>query len=231
MSSRALRDLLAGLDEVSSLRSHYPVPKGKIGSGPAASAAKAHGRACVVLLSSHFERYLYAVNEEVICWLNETACEGSRIPLEIRLMHTRERVDILAQTEWKKRANQLEKFFLIEAPLWSAGGIAGTLEHARILTWMKSPMTDSVIRFYNQYGIDNIFDTITRTKSTKAKLVLGTKELVEKRNNIAHGDLGTEALPADIIRYHYSVNKFATSADRAFRSRLKKIVGTGQSPW
>lgn len=231
MSSRALADLLTAIDEVSSLRSHYPVPRGKIGSGIVAAAAKAHGRACVVLLSSHFERYLYAVNQEATEWLNVTACEMSKIPLEIRLLHSRERVDILAQTNWKNRETKLKEFFPLEAPLWSDMGKTGTLEHVPLLAWMKSPDRKAVIRFYKQYGIDNIFEKITRTRSTRGKLIFDTTELVEKRNLIAHGDFVTEALPTDVARYLKSTTKFAKSADAVFRSRLTQLVGTGISPW
>lgn len=230
MTSQALADLLAGVEEVRALRTHYPVPR-RLPTGDKAVAAKAHGRSCVVLLSSHLDRYVYAVNEEAIQWLNACGCSLRRFPEEFLLQHSRGAVDALAERVWERRADPLRDFVRQQGPIWTASGQAGLLEHGELLTWLKSPKPESLVRFYRLYGIENIFKSVTRNASTQSSLYLGIRELVEKRNNIAHGDFQTQALPMDVTRYLIAVRKFATSADLVFARTLAKLADRGQRPW
>lgn len=231
MSSRSLDGIRSGIAEVKALRSHYAVPRGAIPLGTHAVAAKAHGRACVVLLSSHLERYVRSINEESIEWLNFQRCDLGRFPPEFLLTHSRVAVDDLAMKSWEKRGPTLKEFVSTHGRLWSDSGTTGDLQHQPLLSWMKSPKPDSLKRFYRVYGIPNIFDVVTRQHSTKSSLYLGITELVEKRNNIAHGDYQTEALPVDVTKYLNAVDKFASSADKCMARSLRKIAGTGSSPW
>jgi hypothetical protein len=96
---------------------------------------------------------------------------------------------------------------------------------------MKSPKPKEVIRFYRQYGIPDIFTAVTRKKSARQRLFLDAKELVEKRNLIAHGDASTEALPGDVTRYLWAVEKFARSADGVLSRAIKRIIKGATAPW
>lgn len=229
--SVALHGLITGVEEIRALRSHYPVRAGHLASGFTATAAKAHGRACTVLLSSHFERYIHRINEEAVDWLNGTPRPLSMLPEELLLLHSQEPVDELSRTNWQKRADQLRAFASKDGLLWAPNGATGRLEHERLLVWMKSPKPQEVRRFYRQYGIPDIFSIVTRSKHTRASLWLTLKELVEKRNNIAHGDMQTESLPSDITGYITAVVKFATSADGALARRLRIACGEKATPW
>jgi hypothetical protein len=42
--------------------------------------ARAVGRGQIVLLCSHFERYIYAINEELVAFLNTNQVQGNRLP-------------------------------------------------------------------------------------------------------------------------------------------------------
>jgi hypothetical protein len=230
MSSQSLAGLLAGVDEVRALRTRYPVPRGGIATGVEAVAAKAHGRACVVLLSSHLERYIRALNEEAVEWLNHQNCGLDRFTDEFLLMHSRGVVDDLAKMSWDRRGPALRDFVSAHATFWGAGGSTGAIQHDQLLVWMKAPKPESLVRFFKLYGIENIFNAATRKKATRGALYLGIRELVEKRNNIAHGDAQTEALPTDVTRYLNAVSKFANSADGSLARALKKIASTAV-PW
>jgi hypothetical protein len=230
VTSKALLNLLAGVDEVQALRSEFPVPKG-IPSGYMALAAKAHGRSCVVLLSSHLDRYVYAVNEEAIDWINRAQCDIARFPDEFLLQHSKGAVDSIAARSWERRAESLREFIAVHGELWSPGGVSGSLNHAELLTWMRAPKPESLQRFYRLYGVENIFQAVTRGSATRAALYLGIRELVEKRNNIAHGDFETQALPTDVTRYLAAVQKFAVSADNRLSLAIRRLVGQGISPW
>lgn len=231
MSSQSLNGLLAGVAEVRALRTRYPVPRRGIATGIEAVAAKAHGRACVVLLSSHLERYIHAVNEEAVDWLNNHRCGLDRFHEEFLLTQSRGAVDELANKSWEKRGSALRNFITTHGPFWTEGGTTGDLLHEPLLTWMKAPKPESLVRFYRLYGIPNIFESVTRSRAAKGALYLGLKELVEKRNNIAHGDAQTEALPMDVTRYLQAVAKFATSADKGMARSLKHMSASKSGPW
>ena len=230
MSSQALASLLTGLDEVEALRVHYPVRGRLIPTGIGALAEKAHGRACVVLLSSHLERYIYASNEEAIELLNLCGSPLNLLPQTFLLLQSREAVDELAKTSWENRGPKLASFSADHAPLWATGATTGSLSASQNLVWMKTPNPRSIVRYYASYGIPDIFDGITRRTHTRAELRLALTELVEKRNQIAHGDSTSQALPSDVARYLRAVRKFATSADRVLGRALSRRSG-GMATW
>ena len=229
--STSLSALSAGLDEVRALRTHYFVPRGAIPSGTAAAAARAHGRACVVLLSSHWERYLRALNEEAIEWLNLQRVPLTTFPESILLLHSRSVVDELAERAWDRRAEALKDFARTESLLWQNSAHTGTLEHKRLLSWMKAPHMKSVDRYFSQFGVLDVASRVTRTPHTRNDLWLTIQELVDKRNSIAHGDATVEALPSDITRYLTAVSKFARSLDSLMSRTLRKLAGGVARPW
>ena len=50
------------------------------------------------------------------------------------------------------------------------------------------------------WGIEDIFKAITRTPVHRRRLRMRIEELVEKRNNIAPGDLTVEAQYLDVVQ-------------------------------
>lgn len=228
MASSALQSLDAALAEVDVLEAANPSPTGRRPRNP--QLTRVIGRACVVLLSSHFERYLYAVNEEAVGAILSARVPAERIPIEVRLRHSRQPIDELATMQWAQRRGGLEALVADEAPLWSSGGIPQHLASVRLLEWMKSPKCREVVRYYRQWGVDDIFNAVTRTPRTRADLWLRLTGLVDKRNNIAHGDLNTEATQADVRAYKRVVLRFCTSADSVLARRLASLFGFDR-PW
>src|SRR6478672_1195555 len=106
MVSNSLEGLRAGLLEIDAMQRANPTPQ-EGGGLTRPDVVRALGRAEVVLLSSHFERYLYALNEESTAFIVSQSVEARRIPDEIRLLHAKPPVDTLAQTAWDRRADQL----------------------------------------------------------------------------------------------------------------------------
>jgi hypothetical protein len=228
LGSTALDALIAGIGEVDELESANPTPTGSAPRRP--HLTRVVGRACVVLLSSHFEQYIRAVNEEAVTALLAKSVASDAIPVEIRLVHSRPPLEEVARTQWNRRKDGLEAFAAIETRLWIPNSSPTTLEADRLLDWMRAPKCKDVVRYYAQWEIKDIFRAITRGPRTRTHLWLSIGALVDKRNSIAHGDLTTEATQADVRQYKRAVMKFAKSADYVLARRLVQLFGPPR-PW
>ena len=220
--SAALQALELGVDEVDHLLSTDPTPKG--GLSPAPQATRAVIRAAVVILSSHFERYVRAVTEEAVTVINQQGVDAGRLTEALRLQHSRIAVDQLIERVWEQRATRLSEFIVSEGWLWSDAQRAD-LDARRLLTWMKSPMPLQLLRVFGLWGIDDIFARITRKSHTRGRLFYRLTELVEKRNNIAHGEFRVDATRSDIEAYQDAVRVFCRRADAALARALKQRLG------
>jgi hypothetical protein len=229
MPSQAFASLKAALQEVSDLARlvRFP-PIGRM-SSTALRAARAASRAQVVLLSSHFERYIYSSNEEAVTFLNAGKIASALLPERLRLLHSRYPIDEIAEVEWVNRAHKLGSFVSGESWLWTPGG-TGVLSHERLLMWLTAPKPSDLVRYYRYWGIEDIFAAITRNAITRGRLRLGVQELVDLRNNIAHGNFTAQATPQDVQRFIGSVRTFCLRADRHFGTVLGKL-NAGVRPW
>jgi len=228
MPSVALQQFLAALDEVSHLgnASH---PTLAPNAPESLSLARAVGRGQIVLLSSHFERYFYAVNEELVAFLNVRQLNGSRLPVNVRLLHSAVPVDELGKTGWEQRLEKLETFATEDGWLWTQNA-PGALLHERLLVWMKAPKPESLVRYYRYWGVDDIFTAVTRRKNTRSALWLSVRGLVELRNNIAHGDFAAQATQADVRRYVAQARQFCERADRTLATQIGRAFAVPR-PW
>jgi hypothetical protein len=229
MSSRALQSLLIALEEVGDLQRANPTPTGAAPSQP--ETTRAIGRASVVLLSSHLERYIRNLNEEAVEFVNSAGVIGPSLPESLRLLHSKGSVDDLYRTNWEiqARATMLMTFAQADMWLWVPGG-TGHLQQARLLTWMRTPMPVEIQRYFRYWEIRDIFSAVTRKAHTRSHFWLKVEELVTKRNNIAHGDLLTEATQEDVQAYVEVVKELCQRIDRQFSRRLGRLLVT-TSPW
>ena len=226
MPSAALAALLIALGEVE----HLAIPSISAMQSVQAPRTRATGRAQAVLLSAHFERYFYAVNEEAVSFLNEKHVSSDRLPLEFRLLHSKSAIDITALTGWERRNTHLEAFMESDGWLWK-NTLTGQLNHATLLAWMSAPKPKNLQRYYKYWGIQDIFSSITRTPQTRQLMILAIQEMVDKRNSIAHGDFSAQATLADIRRLTAKVKDFCTRADKCLCRVISKNMSAGVLPW
>jgi hypothetical protein len=227
MGSAALHGLLAGIDEVSHLEEANPSPTGAAPSRPHIS--RVIGRASVVLLSSHMERYLYRVNEEITEYLAGVGVCGDQLPINLRLLHSHRSIERLAGIDWLQRADPLRAFVAEDLWLWQEG-VTGRLDPVRLLAWMKTPSPPNLLRYYRYWLIQDIFTAITRRPRTRGDLWFRIQSLIDKRNNIAHGDPTEQATQRDIRGYTSAVCTFCKRADRKLSAHLATLFGILQ-PW
>lgn len=227
MPSDALKSLLAGIEEVRDLQAANPTPPGGLPNRP--KVVRAINRGSVVLLSSHLERYLRGLNEEAVNVIDAATIGGSALPETLRLQHSKIPIDELADAQWDNRAAMLSQLVVKDGWLWGSTPKAN-LEHDRLLRWMRSPSPNRALRMFQLWGVSDIFSAITRQPHTRQRMWLKLEELVDKRNDIAHGDSGAEATYQDITSYVAVVRTFCMRADgilsRALASHVK-----GPRPW
>ena len=80
-----------------------------------------------MLLSSHFERYLYTVNEEAVLFVNSQNITAARLSDPIKLLHSKRPIDDIADTNWENRSGQLTQLISSDGWLWSPGVIGSFL--------------------------------------------------------------------------------------------------------
>lgn len=226
MPSAALAALELGLQEVEDLQRANPTPV-RLPSRP--KVVRAINRASVVLLSSHLERYLRAVVDEAVSHVNAQGVAADRLPLMLRLQHSRQSAEDLALAQWTNREELLTRFAATDAWLW--GGMPrGELAADRLLSGMVSPKPNSIKRLFEMWGIGDIFGAITRKAHVRGRLWMKVGELVDKRNNIAHGDTTVAATHNDIVGYLSATRRFCVRVDRAFSRALARTLGV-PAPW
>lgn len=227
MASESLIAFERAVQEVAELQQADPTPKGQTPADPITT--RVVGRASVVLLSSHFERYFYSVNEEATSLVNAAGIFGDNLPEPLRLLHSRASVETMLETSWEHRSQMLREFVQREAWLWGQQ-TRGTLDHERFLTWMKAPTPQNLVRYYRYWHIQDIFRSVTRAVHTRTELRLKIEELVRKRNNIAHGDPTTEATWGDIRSYREATLRFCERSDRQLAQAIGHLLGQPR-PW
>lgn len=227
MPSDALSSLLSGIEEVRDLQRANPTPLGGLPDRP--RVVRAINRASVVLLSSHLERYLRGLNEEAVGVVNAAPISGSVLPEILRLQHSKIAIDELAEAQWTNRTAKLTQLVVTDGWLWGPSPKAN-LHHDRLLRWMRSPSPERAVRLFRLWGVSDIFSAITRQPHTNLRMKLKLKELVDKRNDIAHGDAGAEATYQDVTSYIAVVRTFCTRVDGILSRKISRYAG-GIRPW
>ena len=95
---------------------------------------------------------------------------------------------------------------------------------------MRSPLPKRIKLFFELWGVTDVFSRVTRQAHTRQRMWLRLQELVEKRNDIAHGEASTEATYQDISSYITTVHTFCKRADGVLGRILSQRIGTGR-PW
>ena len=210
MPSVAFDSLRAGAAEVEDILRADPTPRG--GLSPQPSITRALTRAALVMLCGHFERYVRDSIEEAVEIINATGVEPDQLPIKFKLLHAREGADRLSVTDWHRREQAITSFLESDGWLWADLPVS-RLEGNRLLWNLKSPDPYRLMKLYEIWGVDDIFSRITRVNHMRDRFFSRLTELVQKRNNIAHGTYAVEATRGELTEYLRIVAEFCRRSD------------------
>lgn len=221
---------MLGVREVRALRGFPPLSPMWRARHTKEEARIAHRRACVVLLCSHYERYIYALNESAVDFLNQAQIKSTNVPLSLRLLQVRSAVDRLAETEWNRRESQLESLFAQYSTHWSPSATISGLDPVANLEWMKSPKVAAVKRYFRYFGVEDVIRSVTRTIGTRRTIERQLQALVDARNGIAHGDQNIQPSSSEISSYLTTVENFCNRVDKLMAQCLGQLAQSAP-PW
>ncbi|WP_156027551.1 MAE_28990/MAE_18760 family HEPN-like nuclease [Mycetocola saprophilus] len=187
------------------------------------TAANTLCRAAIVLMVSHFEAFLKSLALEFIDSIGTGELEARRIPLGVREHQTLPRLkEVISSQNDPQRQALLRKSLLPLANLWNdnAKPAKGTLDadkFARIVTSAKSDVIDNLFKCMGSVtavcdGEIEVTDHLGDIHT--ANIRFSIRDVVDCRNDIAHGTKSRTPTPADVTRYLLFVHPFAERLDR-----------------
>ena len=193
-------------------------------------------KAATVALCSAIEGYIEGVFDEGWDFLHATGIAVERLPDELRARIFLDRVEGILESRrrFAKLNSRIRKFFEREGHLWQAGTPFDALKSGveEFSGQFQNSLPKGIVRLFRLYGISDIFIEIQRETghSLRADTLVPTmKELVEKRNGIAHGDATVIPTALDVTRYFNAGRVTCRHIDVAAGIQLEEL--TGQFPW
>jgi len=166
-------------------------------------------RAGVVLLVSHFESFLRTLAENFVDVLSTGALEARSIPTGVRELHTIPRLyEIVSSNDPKQRHALLRKLGDISA-LWndSAKPARGTLSATKLSREVTSAKADKIDNLFSLMGspvavCDGDIDLSNDDEEViSLNIRLALADVVQCRNDIAHGDSSRKPTQEDVDKY------------------------------
>lgn len=196
------------------------------------SRANAARRASVVLLIAHFESYLKSIAEEFVDYLSSGTLESKLMPPALRELHTMVLVrNIQNSASLTERSSHFKKLGQA-AQLWnddakpSRGALRAELL-SRVVTSAKPDKIDLLFQIMGGPGkvCDGDIDLkLPDVGPSTLNIRRGVLDVVECRDDIAHGDSSRKPTSQDVERYVALLETLADRLDRKTMELKARIV-------
>jgi hypothetical protein len=218
-------------ETVELLKSTPPIER-QLGERRSRQLANALYRACVVLMSSHLERYVEALVVESIDAINAGQLHANALPEQLRLRQIKA---ILRQ------AYETDKLSLIEDELrrlnadfvwfWNHHNLCAGLTASVLISDFDNPLPKRIRTLFAPFGNGDIVGpAVALDQSQDRPLIEGkVRELVEKRNAIAHTGMTTDLTREDVLVYLRCLRRFVRGIDIIVGRQIEQIIG--KWPW
>ncbi|MFN8490443.1 MAG: MAE_28990/MAE_18760 family HEPN-like nuclease [Caldilineaceae bacterium] len=230
--SKAFFEYRQNRQEIIELLRVVPSIQEQLHSRKSSQLANALYRGSVVLMSSHLERYVEALVVEAIDAINLNKPNVNTIPPSLRmaqirqpLRHAHEIEDIVAKT------NMLRSLVTDYAWFWDSSHPCDKLRGDDLINEFDNPLPKRIRLLFAPFGnSDVVGPAISLDKSDARPLIeIKVRELVEKRNAIAHTGMTADLTREDVITYLSCSRRLVRGIDRIFGKQIQAIIGNW--PW
>ena len=187
--------------------------KGPLENAP---TARALCRAAVVLLSSRIEGYVEDLGEIIVCRIVER--QVPKRVLSPRLMYycSKDVIDEICDTkDPDKVAGKMVTIFRRDKDIWcDKDSFEEELPLERIVAGFSTPRFGEIRRFIARFGYRSYKSDLERQLRARFRPCVNmVNNVVEQRNQIAHGNIGTTSTPLDVTDMLGLVQVFCRTTD------------------
>lgn len=192
-------------------------------------------RAAVVLLVSHFEAFLKTIAEEFVDTVGAGNIPSGQLPAGLRLAHTLPQLESIVGTgDEVQRASLLKKLGSV-SQLWNdeAKPPKGALQAKTFARLVTSANTEVINDLFSRMGNKGLVcdgDLDVPADNGEVRVVsidFGLRDVVQCRNDIAHGKSDRKPTAADVTRYMQFLLAFATRLQRKANDLGTQVTGRG----
>jgi hypothetical protein len=188
-------------------------------------------RGAAVLLSAHLQGFLEDLVVEMIDTLNSSGRMKSEMPPTLMAVHLeRHLADLTKPTELIDRLTRVERLFDQHGFYWDDCAIeAGMLDAGAVTRLIGNPWPGVMKRVMRIFGGEDPFNdpSLSDPRDVERRL----KELVGKRNDIAHGSGEPPVTYEQIDRYIDASKTVARVLDDQGARLLQQACGLSTRPW
>lgn len=176
-------------------------------------------RASIVLLSSHLEGYVKDLGELTASRIVSRSVPRSRLDDRFFYHLSKSHFEKLRETaDPAKLAKQHFAFLSQDAQLWDRTGPFPTpLPYDRFAKGFATPSVDKIYKFLGRFGVVGIRGLMqAHLRHDYVATITMIDNIVNTRNNIAHGDAVLTKTPTDVTEMFNYAKAFIRSTDVVF---------------
>ncbi len=240
--SSAFKEYLDNRKNILCLLKAVPTDSEQLGSIQKRRLANTIYCSCVVLLTSYLERYIESLVVESIDGINSSNLPLQSIPDSLLVVQVKESLEALTSKLQKdltkdnvfqmvlasQQLSITHEWFLKEADVFDKLSGEPLIGENRF----SNPTPAKIDELFRHFGIGNLVGRAIGLEGKPDRGVLPdkTKEMIEKRNNVAHTGGTVVITKQDIRDYLIYSRRLARSIDLIVGQEIQKITG-GSWPW
>ncbi len=186
--------------------------------GPLANAptARALCRAAVVLLSSRIEGYMEDLAEVIVCRIVEKGVPKRLLSPRLMYFCSKDLIDEIRDTKDPDRiAEKIVTMFRRDQDIWCGeDSFQEELPFERVVAGFSTPRFREIQKFVARFGYRDYKGDLERQLRADCRPCINmVNNVVEQRNQIAHGNIGASSTPLDVTAMLDLVQVFCRTTD------------------
>jgi len=240
--SKSFGEYIANRDTVKDLLKFAPNTSQQLASPKQQKLATTIYCSCVVLLSSYLERYVESLVVEAIDAINNANILLQLVPDQLRVSQVKEWIYDLSETLQKEMTKGNVEAMIRKSHLLHTN-CQWFLEETQPFTKLKgepligenrfsNPTPEKIDELFRHLGIKSLVGRVIGSESKPDRGAVGdkVKEMVEKRNNIAHTGGTVTVTFQDVASYLQYSRRLVRGIDSIVGKEIQQFAG-GLWPW